>query len=156
MTTLTLFCIFEPKLPRNLTRSSRTCETGLSNTRRKHCQVPRKPQSGDKVRVKAGKETEEYIIPAFEVKTTLMPLRFISDSENNTYHEPAGEMTVTDTEILDFTIARKLIQTAGGKLEINNTTQYTLFSFEMRFRRSGKLIPEPGPTKAKCRPLRFL
>jgi len=140
---------FDPKLPRNLTGAPVRVKQVFLNLVENIVKFHGNRKAEIEVRVKAGKETEEYIIPAFEVKTTLMPLRFISDSENNTYHEPAGEMTVTDTEILDFTIARKLIQTAGGKLEINNTTQYTLFSFEMRFRRSGKLIPEPGPTKGK-------
>jgi CheY-like chemotaxis protein len=140
---------FDPKLPRNLTGAPVRVKQVFLNLIDNIVKFHGNRKAEIEVRVKAGKETEEFIIPAFEVKTTLMPLRFISDQENIDYREITGETTVAETEILDFTIARKLIQTAGGKLEINNTTQYTLFSFEMRFRRAGKLIAEPLPAKGK-------
>lgn len=140
---------FDPKLPRNLTGAPVRVKQVFLNLIDNIVKFHGNRKAEIEVRVKAGKETEEFIIPAFEVKTTLMPLRFISDQENIDYREITGETTVAETEILDFTIARKLIQTAGGKLEINNTTQYTLFSFEMRFRRAGKLIAEPLPVKGK-------
>lgn len=140
---------FDPKLPRNLTGAPVRVKQVFLNLIDNIVKFHGNRKAEIEVRVKAGKETEEFIIPAFEVKTTLMPLRFISDQGNIDYREITGETTVAETEILDFTIARKLIQTAGGKLEINNTTQYTLFSFEMRFRRAGKLIAEPLPAKGK-------
>ncbi len=140
---------FDPKLPRNLTGAPVRVKQVFLNLVDNIVKFHGSRKAEIEVRVKAGKETEEYIIPAFEVKTTLMPLRFISDPENSDYRDITGDSTVAETEILDFTIARKLIQTAGGKLEINNTTQYTLFSFEMRFRRSGVLVTEPGTGKGK-------
>lgn len=140
---------FDPKLPRNLTGAPVRVKQVFLNLVDNIVKFHGSRKAEIEVRVKAGKETEEYIIPAFEVKTTLMPLRFISDPENSDYRDITGDSTVAETEILDFTIARKLIQTAGGKLEINNTTQYTLFSFEMRFRRSGVLVAEPGTGKGK-------
>jgi len=140
---------FDPKLPRNLTGAPVRVKQVFLNLIDNIVKFHGNRKAEIEVRVNAGKETEEFIIPAFEVKTTLMPLRFISDQENIDYREITGETTVSETEILDFTIARKLIQTAGGKLEINNTTQYTLFSFEMRFHRAGKLIAEPLPAKGK-------
>jgi len=101
------------------------------------------------IRMWVSKETETMIIPGFEIKTSLMPLRFLSDmnQQKNIVSSMETGYDVPENEVLDFTIARKLIEAGGGKLEINNTTQFTLFSFELQFQRAGVLKHEVAEGK---------
>jgi CheY-like chemotaxis protein len=98
------------------------------------------------VRVWISKENEEVFTTGIELKTPLIPIRFISDIQVKT---PAGQagMDAYENEVLDFTIARKLIEQAKGRMDVTNTTQFTLFTFDLQFKKLDVVKPELHPEK---------
>ncbi|MFN8207833.1 MAG: response regulator [Bacteroidales bacterium] len=98
------------------------------------------------VRVWISKENDEIFTTGIELKTPLIPIRFISDSTAKT---SAGQMMMDayENEVLDFTISRKLIEQAKGRMEVTNTTQFTLFTFDLQFKKLDVVKPEPHTEK---------
>src|SRR5512133_3590533 len=83
------------------------------------------------VRVWISRENEEIFAAGIELKTPLIPIRFISDSSVKPVSGQATGMDTLENDVLDFTIARKLIEHSKGKMEVTNTTQFSLFTFDL-------------------------